>query len=263
MAERPLILVTNDDGVNAPGIAAAREVLMGIGDVIVAAPDRERSASSHSISLDRPLRVDEIERGVFSIDGTPVDCVYLALLHLVPRRPALVVSGINNGYNLGSDVFYSGTVAGAVEGALRGVPALAISLERRRPQDFSHAAAFGRASAHEIIQRGANALPDASLLSVNLPAGPISGYRVTFLGRRVYRDQVDVRQDLRGRSYYWIGGPEENATDLPGSDCSAVREGLASVTPLGLDLTHTRLIGELVDWQVGNFVHEAIERAKS
>ena len=89
------------------------------------------------------------------------------------------------------------------------------------------------------------------------------GYRVTFLGRRVYRDQVDVRQDLRGRSYYWIGGPEENATDLPGSDCSAVREGLASVTPLGLDLTHTRLIGELVDWQVGNFVHEAIERAKS
>src|SRR3954464_9479704 len=119
MAERPLILVTNDDGVNAPGIAAARQALQEIGDVVVAAPDRERSASSHSISLDRPLRVDELEKGVFAIDGTPVDCVYLALLHLVPRRPALVVSGINNGYNLGSDVFYSGTVAAAVEATLR------------------------------------------------------------------------------------------------------------------------------------------------
>jgi 5'-nucleotidase len=261
--KRPLILVTNDDGVLAPGIRAVGEALKSVGDVIVAAPDRERSAASHSISLDRPLRVDEVEPGVFSIDGTPVDCVYLALLHLVPRRPALVVSGINNGFNLGSDVFYSGTVAGAVEGALRGVPALAMSLERGRPTDFSHAAAFAQALAAEIIRRGKEALPDASLLSVNVPAGPLQGYRVTFLGRRVYRDQVDVRQDLRGRSYYWIGGPEESATDLPGSDLSAVRDGLASVTPLSLDLTHTRLIGELVDWQVGNFVHEAIERAKS
>jgi 5'-nucleotidase len=262
MSERPLILVTNDDGVLAPGIRAVAEALREVGEVVVAAPDRERSAASHSISLDRPLRVDEIEERVFSIDGTPVDCVYLALLHLVPRRPALVVSGINTGFNLGSDVFYSGTVAGAVEGALRGVPALAMSLERRKPQDFSHAAAFAQALAAEIIRRGREALPDASLLSVNLPAGPVRGYRVTFLGRRVYRDQVDVRQDLRGRSYYWIGGPEESATDLPGSDLSAVREALASVTPLNLDLTHARLIGELVNWQVGNFVHEAIERAK-
>jgi 5'-nucleotidase len=260
---KPLVLITNDDGVLAPGIRAVADALREIAEVVVAAPDRERSAASHSISLDRPLRVDEIEEGTYAIDGTPVDCVYLALLHLVPRKPALVVSGINNGYNLGSDVFYSGTVAGAVEGALRGVPALAVSLERRREQDFSHAAEFARALADEIIRRGTGALPDASLLSVNLPPGPVRGYRVTFLGRRVYRDQVDVRKDLRGRSYYWIGGPEENATDMPGSDCSAVREGLASVTPLGLDLTHTRLIGELVTWQVGNFVHEAIERAKS
>jgi len=263
MRERPLILVTNDDGVMAPGIRAALSALQPIGDVVVAAPDRERSAASHSISLDRPLRVDEIEAGVFAIDGTPVDCVYLGLLHLVPRRPALVVSGINNGYNLGSDVFYSGTVAGAVEGALRGVPALAVSLERRRPQDFSHAAGFLGALAAELVRRGEGALPDASLLSVNVPPGAIRGYRVTFLGRRVYRDQVEVRQDLRGRSYYWIGGPEENATDLPGSDCSAVRDGLVSVTPLGLDLTHARLVGELVDWQVGNFVHAAVERAKT
>jgi 5'-nucleotidase len=262
MSERPLILLSNDDGVSAPGIAAAREVLREVGDVIVAAPDRERSASSHSISLDRPLRVDEIEAGVFAIDGTPVDCVYLALLHLVPRRPALVVSGINNGYNLGSDVFYSGTVAAAVEAALRSVPAIAVSLERRRPQDFSHAAGFLAALAAEVVRRGEGALPERSLLSVNVPPGPVAGYQVTFLGRRVYRDQVDVRADLRGRSYYWIGGPEESAEDVPGSDCRAVRDGLVSLTPLGLDLTHTRLIGELVEWQVGQFVHEAVEHAK-
>jgi 5'-nucleotidase len=183
-------------------------------------------------------------------------------LHLVPRKPDLVVSGINNGYNLGSDVFYSGTVAAAVEGALRAVPAIAVSLERRKPQDFSHAASFLAALAAEVVRRGEGALPERSLLSVNVPPGPIAGYQVTFLGRRVYRDQVDVRADLRGRSYYWIGGPEESATDVPGSDLRAVRDGLVSLTPLGLDLTHTRLIGELVEWQVGEFVHEAVEHAR-
>jgi 5'-nucleotidase len=263
MSERPLILVTNDDGVNAPGIAAVRKALETVGEVIVAAPDRERSASSHAISLDRPLRVDEVEKGVFSIDGTPVDCVYLALLHLVPRQPALVVSGINDGYNLGSDVFYSGTVAAAVEASLRSMPAIAVSLERKRPQDFSHAASFLGALAAEVVRRGEGALPERSLLSVNVPPGPVKGYQVTFLGRRVYRDQVDVRSDLRGRSYYWIGGPEENATDLPGSDCSAVREGLVSLTPLGLDLTHKELIGDLARWEVGNFVREAVQHAKT
>jgi 5'-nucleotidase len=259
---RPLILVTNDDGVTAPGIRAAAAALREVGDVLVCAPDRERSAASHALTLDRPLRVDEIEPGVFAVDGTPADCSYLALLHLVPRKPALCVSGINNGYNLGSDVFYSGTVAGAVEAALRGVPAVAISLERRQPPDFSHAASFVQALAIEAIARGELAIPPASLLSVNLPHGPVTGYQVTFLGRRIYRDQVDVRQDLRGRSYYWIGGPEENATDVPGSDCSAVREGLASVTPLNLDLTHTGLLDELHGWSIGSFVRAVASRAR-
>jgi 5'-nucleotidase len=261
---KPLILVTNDDGVTAPGIRAAAAALREVGDVLVCAPDRERSAASHALTLDKPLRVDEIEPGVYSVDGTPADCSYLALLHLAPRRPALCVSGINHGYNLGSDVFYSGTVAGAVEAALRDVPAIAVSLGRGTrggPPDFRPAAAFVRALAAEALARGAAAIPAASLLNVNLPAGEITGYQVTFLGRRVYRDQVEVRQDLRGRSYYWIGGPEEQATDLPGSDCSAVLAGLASVTPLGLDLTHTRLLGELAAWQVGSFVRAAVERA--
>ena len=258
--DRPLILVTNDDGVMAPGIRAVAAALRQVGDVIVCAPDRERSAASHALTLDRPLRVDELEPGVFAVDGTPADCSYLALLHLCPRKPALCVSGINDGYNLGSDVFYSGTVAGAVEAALRDVPAVAISLERRPRPDFTAAAAFARALAEEAIARGPGAIPPASLLSVNLPPGPVRGYRVTFLGRRVYRDQVDVRQDLRGRSYYWIGGPEESAADLPGSDCSAVREGMASITPLGLDLTHTPMLNELGGWNVGSFVRAAVAR---
>jgi len=259
---KPLILVTNDDGVMAPGIRALAAALREVGDVIVCAPDRERSAASHALTLDRPLRVDELEPGVFAVDGTPADCSYLALLHLVPRPPALCVSGINYGYNLGSDIFYSGTVAGAVEAALRGVPAIAISLERHMPADFGAAAAFARALAAEALARGAGAIPAASLLNVNLPRGPVTDYQTTFLGRRVYRDQVDVRQDLRGRSYYWIGGPEESATDAPGSDCNAVRAGLASITPLGLDLTHPALLKELTGWNVGSFVRAAVEHGK-
>jgi 5'-nucleotidase len=254
MAERPLILVSNDDGVGAPGIVALAQALREVADVVVAAPDRERSATSHSISLDRPLRVDELDPGVFAIDGTPVDCVYLAVLHLVPRPPALCVSGINSGYNLGSDVFYSGTVAAALEAALRGVPAIAFSLERHRPQDFGPAAAFARALVAEVLARGQGAIPRGALLNVNMPAGPLSGFQVTRLGQRVYRDQVVVREDLRGRAYYWIGGPEEEGTDAPGSDCTAVRAGLASVTPLALDLTHGPLVQEIAAWKIGDFV---------
>jgi 5'-nucleotidase len=253
VTSRPLILITNDDGISAPGIVALADALRQVAEVVVAAPDRERSATSHSISLDRPLRVDELQPGVFSIDGTPVDCVYLALLHLVPRRPTLCVSGINNGYNLGSDVFYSGTVAGALEGALREVPAIALSLERRRPPDFSHAAAFAGALVAEVLARGEQAIPAGALLNVNLPAGPIGGYEVTRLGKRVYRDQVSVREDLRGRAYYWIGGPEEEGSDLPGSDCTAVRAGLASITPLALDLTHGPLVEEMAGWRIGGY----------
>jgi 5'-nucleotidase len=257
VTERPLILVTNDDGVSAPGINALVAALREVGEVVVAAPDRERSATSHSISLDRPLRVDELEEGVFSIDGTPVDCVYLALLHLVPRRPDLCVSGINHGFNLGSDVFYSGTVAGALEAALRDVPAIALSLERRRPPDFTHAAGFAQSLVREVLQRGERAIPAGALLNVNLPAGAIDGYQLTRLGKRVYRDQVVVREDLRGRAYYWIGGPEEEGTDIPGSDCTAVRARLASITPLALDLTHAPLIEEMAGWKIGEFVQSA------
>jgi 5'-nucleotidase len=258
---RPLILLSNDDGVHARGLAAAAEALAPLGEVIVAAPDRERSATSHSISLDRPLRAEEVRPGVFSIDGTPVDCVYLALLHLVPRKPDLVVSGINHGYNLGSDVFYSGTVAAAVEGALRGVPGIAFSLERKRQSDFGPTAAFVRALVGEVLARGPGAIPSGALLNVNAPAAEITGYEITFLGRRVYRDLVDVRHDLRGRAYYWIGGPEAEVEDLPGSDTNAVRARRISVTPLGLDLTSRGLIADLSHWRVPGFTTHAGEAA--
>jgi 5'-nucleotidase len=252
-AKRPLILLSNDDGWRAAGIQAAEEALRPLGDVIVAAPDRERSATSHSISLDRPLRAEEERPGVYSIDGTPVDCVYLALLHLVPRKPDLVVSGINHGYNLGSDVFYSGTVAAAVEGALRGSAGIAVSLERRRQPDFGPVAAFLRALAAEVLGRGDGGLPRGSVLNVNAPSGDLDGFEVTFLGRRVYRDLVDVRQDLRGRAYYWIGGPEVEPEETPGSDVTAVHRGRASVTPLQLDLSDRQLLGQLKHWTLEGF----------
>jgi 5'-nucleotidase len=238
LSVKPLILLSNDDGVRAPGLRALAEALDGVGEVFVAAPDRERSAAAHAISLDHPLRAEEVAPKVFAIDGTPVDCVYLALHHLVPRKPDLCLSGINNGFNLGSDVFYSGTVGAALEAALRGVPSMALSLERKSPQDFSHAAMFARDLVEELLDLGPSAVEPLTFLNVNMPSGPIKGLKVTSMGRRIYRDQVSVRQDLRGRSYYWIGGPEQKGQDVPGSDCTAVSEGMASVTPIGLDLTH-------------------------
>jgi len=248
---KPLLLLSNDDGVRAPGLQALAAALASIGDVIVAAPDRERSAAAHSISLDRPLRVEAVEPNVYAIDGTPVDCVYLALHHLVPRKPDLCLSGINNGFNLGSDVFYSGTVGAALEGALRGVPAVALSLERQKPQDFSHAATFARGFVSDILARGPSAIEPGTLLNVNVPSGPVRGLRATSLGRRNYRDQVSVRQDLRGRNYYWIGGPEEKGADVAGSDCTAVQDGLVSVTAIGLDLTHRPMLERMSTWWPG------------
>src|SRR5262249_17196307 len=165
MAERPLILVSNDDGVHAAGIAALVKGLEDLGEVLVVAPAREQSAMSHAISLDRPLRKTEIRKGWFAIDGTPVDCVYLGLLHIAPRPPALVISGINHGYNLGADVFYSGTVAAAVEGAIRGVPAFAISRSVREP-DCSGAARFPPAPPRAGLAQG---LPGAPWVHGNIP----------------------------------------------------------------------------------------------
>jgi 5'-nucleotidase len=246
-----LILISNDDGIEAPGLRVLADALAPLGEVMVVAPDRERSAASHAISLDRPLRVQEVQAGWWSIDGTPADCVYLATLHLLPRRPALVASGINRGYNLGSDFFYSGTVAAAVEGAVRGIPSFAISMERGPREGLAEAGAFAHAIGHAILAEG---LPVKTLLNVNVPNhGKVAGYRWTRLGQRVYRDQVEVRTDLRGQSYFWIGGPEQEAEDAPDTDGTAVKTGYVSVTPLDLDLTSHRLLEALPGWRLPGF----------
>jgi 5'-nucleotidase len=249
------IVLTNDDGVRADGLGFLASRLQDLGEVWVVAPDRERSATGHALTLHEPLRVESVAERWFAVSGTPADCVYLAVLELC-KEPALVISGINHGYNLGSDIFYSGTVAGAVEAALRGVPALAISTQARRPRmDFGPAADLAHALATAVLAEG---LPRKTLLNVNVPQprpdeAPQRGYSWTRLGERIYRDMVESRQDPRGYNYFWIGGAAQEGEDLPGTDMNAVRNGLASVTPLGLDLTHTGLLERLPEWRLHGF----------
>jgi len=235
------VLLSNDDGVHAEGLRALAAAFAG-DEVWVVAPDREQSASSHSISLHRPLRVTEVRPRWYAVDGTPTDAVYMGLcLVMRAARPDLVVSGINHGPNLGNDVHYSGTVAAAMEGALLGVNSVAVSLAAPPPHDFTEAARFAAALAREVVARRSDA---PLLLNVNVPAGPVKGYRLTRLGRRTYGNDVVEKTDPRGRKYYWIGG-EGGARneDIPGSDCNAVLlDGLAAVTPLQLDSTHDAVL---------------------
>ena len=198
MDATPLILVSNDDGVHSAGIAALAEALRDLGQVVVVAPDRERSAVSHSLTLHRPLRVEEIGPGRYAVDGTPTDCVNLGVNGILPRRPALVVSGINKGANLGDDVTYSGTVSAAMEGTLLGLPAFAISLLGRGDFRFEVAARFARRLAAWVFERG---LPPDTLLNVNVPAPldgePIRGFALTRMGRRRYGDAIIDRKSTR------------------------------------------------------------------
>jgi 5'-nucleotidase len=237
MSERPLVLLSNDDGYASPGIRAMRTALASLGaQVVVVAPENEQSASSHSLSLHRPLRLRAVEDGVFALDGTPADCVYVALhagTRALPRRPDLVVSGINHGMNLGQDAFYSGTIAAAREGALRGIPALATS---------AHYSADLEASA-SLAARVAFALPRlpadrAPLLNLNIPVRWNGELRATRLGARIYEELVDFRSDPRGREYLWLGGPGVRHERSEGTDTDAYDDGFASLTPLLLDLTN-------------------------
>jgi 5'-nucleotidase len=231
------VLLSNDDGVHAAGLQALAAAFEG-DEVWTCAPDREQSASAHAISLHRPLRVHEVGPRRFAVDGTPTDAVYVGLnLVLKGRWPDVVVAGVNHGPNLANDVHYSGTVAAAMEGALLGVPAVAVSLAHPPPHDFSHAARFAASLARALVA----ARPAAPvLLNVNVPQGPVRGWKLVRLGKRTYGNEVIEKTDPRGRKYYWIGG-EGGATneDIPGSDCNCVtHERLVSVTPLDLDATH-------------------------
>lgn len=246
------ILVTNDDGFQAPGIRALAHALAELGRVVVVAPDRERSATGHAITMHKPLRVHEVDLGAgieaYHVNGTPSDCVKLGVEALMGERPDLVFSGINNGGNLGTDVLYSGTVSGAVEGAIQGIPSAALSLVTGAVEDYSGAAAFARQLAVRMARHG---LPPDTLLNVNVPGIPpeeIEGVRVTRLSIRRYRDLFHRRTDPRGQVYYWMAGLAVDLDASPDTDSAAVRDGFISITPIHFDLTHMELLDELRGW---------------
>ena len=249
----PIILVSNDDGIDAPGIAALADALQDLGRVVVVAPDRERSGVARGISLGHPLRLSRRAEDWYTVDGTPTDCVYLAVHRLLSQAPALVVSGINRGPNLADDVTYSGTVAAAMEATLVGIPAIAVSLDGEEPLDYRPAATFARAVAGWVLSNG---LPERALLNVNVPdtqGAPVTEFRWTRAGHRDYGHQVTTREDPRGRPYHWIGGRFLGFTPVEGSDCDTVAAGMAAITPINLDLTHLSLMARLASVPLPGF----------
>lgn len=244
---RPLILVTNDDGIRAPGLRLLADALAPLAEVQVYAPDRQRSAVGHGVSLHNPLRVGELAPGWYMVDGTPTDCVMLAVRALLGRRPDLVVSGVNNGANLGDDVTYSGTVAGAYEGMLLGVPSIAVSDVSYTPQHMGTAAQFGAKIAAHVLAHG---LPEDTVLNVNVPDVPyeaLTGVAITRMGRRNYQDEILRREDPRGGTYYWIGGSTPSHVQESGTDFEAIEQGKVSVTPLHRDLTNHAAMHKLYE----------------
>ncbi|MBK9034086.1 MAG: 5'/3'-nucleotidase SurE [Myxococcales bacterium] len=214
-------------------LTALADRLAALGDVLVVAPERPRSAASHAITLHKPVRARELTPGRWSLSGTPADCVYVGLLRLAPRPPDIVVSGPNDGYNLGSDVYYSGTVAGAVEGALRGHRGVALSMA---PRASTLATALEFAAG--LVAAALVDLAPGEVVNVNIPGAGERRYAWTTLGKRRYQNDVTEREDPYGRPYYWIGGGSLGHEDVPGSDCNAIADGLASVTPLQIDWSH-------------------------
>ena len=228
------LLLTNDDGVHSEGLMALAEVLRPLGEIVIVAPMQEASAIGHALTLRHPLRVETIAQNVYGVDGTPTDCVNIAISTILRRLPELIVSGINKGWNLGDDITYSGTIAGALEAALLGVPGLAVSLERGRAFDFRESARAAALVAGTVLQRG---LPARTFLNVNVPRGRPKGFRVTVQGRRNHVTKVSERVDPRGQPYFWIEEGQSRWESHDRSDYEAVKEGYISVTPLHPDMT--------------------------
>ena len=251
MVERFMILVTNDDGIHSEGIIVLAKALHEVGDVLVVAPDREKSAIAHSLTLHRPLRVEKIKRNFYSVDGTPADCVYLGVNAIFPKRPQLIVSGINKGGNLGDDVTYSGTVSAAFEGALLGIPSFAISLVARSHFKFHTAAQFAVRMAEYIMKKG---LPKDTFLNVNVPnleGKEIKSYKITTQGRWSRNGNAVVEKvDPRGGKYYWIGSEDLIFEKRGDTDFEAVSNSYISITPLHLDLTDYASIQEFKKWRL-------------
>ncbi|MCF6323926.1 MAG: 5'/3'-nucleotidase SurE [Gammaproteobacteria bacterium] len=242
------ILISNDDGYQSAGISHLNRALSGMAETTVVAPDRDRSGASNSLTLDQPLRVTRAENGFYSVNGTPTDCVHLAITGLLEEEPDMVVSGINNGANLGDDVLYSGTVAAATEGRFLGLPTIAISLAQHNPVHFETAA---RVAKKLVSQLRDGPLDANTILNVNVPDLPweaLAGFKVVRLGHRHKAEPVISEQDPRGREIYWIGpaGAEQDAG--PGTDFHAINEGFVSITPLQVDLTNHDALGTVSDW---------------
>jgi 5'-nucleotidase len=234
----PLILLTNDDGFFSKGLSALEEEMKDLGEVYTVAPDRERSATSLSITLHSPLRVKTIRDKVFAVDGTPTDCVYMAVQKLCPRKPDILISGINPGPNLGQqDIAYSGTVAAAIQGTFLKIPSMAVSVmyDRDRGPEFKDAARLAGRIARSLLS---NPLADGITLNVNVPPPPIKGIRVVKLGEKRYNPEISSRVDPRNRTYYWIGTGTPKAMGDKDSDVKTIKEGYATVTPLHRDMTH-------------------------
>lgn len=237
--------MTNDDGVHAPGVKALHEAVSTLGHAITVAPERDNSAVSHSLTMNRPLKVEQIASDVYSVNGTPTDCVTIALNKILESRPVLLVSGINPGGNLGDDISYSGTVSAAIEGTMYEIPSLAFSLAGNQPFDFTTAASVAWKMASMAL---AFKLPPRSLLNVNIPncpAGDIQGVLFTRQGRRRYKDSIQETFDPWGRKHYWIGGGTVHWAEDEGSDEMAIRNQYISVTPIQLDLTNHIGLGYL------------------
>jgi 5'-nucleotidase len=229
------ILVTNDDGYRSEGLKVLANALSLLGEVTIVAPVQEASAIGHALTLRLPLRIEDIDTRFFAVDGTPTDCVNIAVTQIFRELPDLVVSGINKGWNLGDDVTYSGTVAGALEGALLGIPSIAVSQAATRgPYDFSHAARAAAVTAESMLARP---LPVRTFLNINVPKGQPKGYRVTVQAKRNHVTSIAVRHDPKGRPYYWVEEGQNEWEPHDRSDYQAVRDGFVSVTPLQPDLT--------------------------
>lgn len=245
------ILVTNDDGILAPGLALLAEVCRAVAHVTVVAPDREQSGTSHSLTLHRPLRPQRRPDGAFQVDGTPTDCVMLAVQALMPERPDFVFSGVNHGPNMGEDVLYSGTVAAAMEAVMLGVPGIGVSFAGHSPETLS---TYGD-MLMQLVRRitSVPSYPAETLLNVNLPPVPASevrGIKVTALGSRFFSESLTRMKDPWGREIYWVGGGTITWTGGVESDHAAVHEGYVSITPLHMDLTNYSLLETVRGWEL-------------
>ncbi|WP_447978146.1 5'/3'-nucleotidase SurE [Candidatus Nitrospira bockiana] len=244
-----VIVVTNDDGVASPGLHALADAMRALAKVVVIAPERERGAVGHSVTLHKPLRITAVRKGVYAVNGTPSDCVVLAVTQLLKGPPALIVSGINRGVNLGDDVTYSGTVSAALEGTLLGIPSIAISQDGGVRYRFQVAAFYAKRIAEAVLRNG---LPEETLLNVNVPdrtRAAIMGIKMTCLSRRRFLNPVVEKVDPRGRKYYWIAGTRVSWERRKDSDHEALRHGFVSVTPLHMDMTDYATLDRLKSWE--------------